>query len=232
MLSTIPTLLNLFFIVCVLLTILFSLYLINRTDLSKESKLLIIGGLIGWITLQGILAFNQFYSSDTMSVPPRYVLVLLPTACLLFWLFLSTSGKKFIDALPLVPMTYFSMIRIPVELCLYGLFVHQAIPELMTFAGRNFDILAGITAPFIAYFGLQKQVISKKWILIWNILSLGLLINIIINALLSAPTVLQQFAFEQPNIAIGHFPFILLPAFIVPMVLLCHFTSIRRLRNF
>ena len=64
---------------------------------------------------------------------------------------------------------------------------------------------------------------------IWNFISLGLLLNIIFIAILSAKTPLQQFAFDQPNIAIGHFPFNWLPSIIVPIVLLSHLATIRQL---
>ena len=92
--------------------------------------------------------------------------------------------------------------RIPVELVLFWLFLSKTIPELMTFEGRNFDIIAGITAPFIAYFGLTKTDLSRQIILIWNFICLGLLVNIVVTALFSAPSPIQKFAFEQPNIAI------------------------------
>ena len=103
------------------------------------------------------------------------------------------------------------------------------VPELMTFEGRNFDILAGITAPFMAYFVFEKKKLGRQTLLIWNFICLGLLANIVINALLSAPFPFQQFAFEQPNIAILNFPFSWLPTFVVPMVLFGHLVSIRQL---
>ena len=99
----------------------------------------------------------------------------------------------------------------------------------MTFEGRNFDIVAGITAPLIAYFGLTKAKLNRQAILIWNFVCLGLLVNIVANALLSAPSPIQKFAFDQPNIAILNFPFIWLPTFIVPVVLFGHLTSIKQL---
>ncbi|HVF96549.1 MAG TPA: hypothetical protein VM871_04480, partial [Flavisolibacter sp.] len=37
------------------------------------------------------------------------------------------------------------------------------------------------------------------------------------------------FAFDQPNIAVLYFPFIWLPSFIVPVVLLSHLVCIRQL---
>ena len=66
-------------------------------------------------------------------------------------------------------------------------------------------------------------------ILLWNFIALVLLINIVVNAVLSAPFPFQQFAFDQPNIAVLYFPFVLLPAFIVPIVLFGHLVSIRQL---
>jgi hypothetical protein len=99
----------------------------------------------------------------------------------------------------------------------------------MTFEGRNFDILSGITAPVIYYFVFIKKNMSRKALLLWNFICLGLLFNIVINAILSVPAPFQQFAFEQPAIAIQYFPFIWLPSVIVPLVLLSHLAAIRQL---
>ena len=145
------------------------------------------------------------------------------------FLFVSKGGQRWIKKLDLKTLTLLHVVRIPVELILYGLFIEKAVPELMTFSGRNFDILAGITAPFIYYFGFVKDILSKKFTLVWNVLSLVLLLNIVINAILSAPLPFQQFAFEQPNIAILYFPFVWLPAVVVPLVLFSHLVAIKRL---
>jgi hypothetical protein len=99
----------------------------------------------------------------------------------------------------------------------------------MTFEGRNFDILCGLTAPFIYYFGYVKPVLSKKILLAWNVICLLLLANIAIIAVLSAPLPIQQLAFDQPDIALLYFPFVWLPCFVVPVVLFAHLTTIRRL---
>ena len=42
--------------------------------------------------------------------------------------------------------------RVGVEVVLFWLFIKRVVPESMTFEGRNFDIISGITAPFVAYF--------------------------------------------------------------------------------
>jgi hypothetical protein len=105
------------------------------------------------------------------------------------------------------------------------------MPELATFEGRNFDILSGLTAPFIWYYGFIKKKLKKGWLLAWNFICLGLLLNIVVHAVLSVPTPFQQLAFDQPAIAVLYYPFILLPAVIVPLVLFAHLVSIRQLMN-
>jgi hypothetical protein len=68
---------------------------------------------------------------------------------------------------------------------------------------------------------------SRKALLVWNLICLGLLINIVTIAVITAPFPFQQLAFDQPNIAVLYFPFIWLPACIVPLVLLSHLVCIK-----
>jgi hypothetical protein len=129
-------------------------------------------------------------------------------------------------------LTLLHVVRIPVELSLYWLASHKAVPGLMTFAGSNFDIIAGITAPvmyFVCFTG--RQVKHRLVLLAWNLLCLGLLLNIVITGVLSAPFAFQRFAFDQPNIAIFFFPFVWLPSFIVMVVLLSHLAAIGQLQK-
>ncbi|TDE17121.1 hypothetical protein [Dyadobacter psychrotolerans] len=215
------------------LTTLFLFIWTIRSSCSKRTRkksLLIFFGLTIWLTFQAVLTLNDIYKTNTNSLPPKIMLTgILPAILVIILLFATKKGRRFIDSLPPKNLTYLNVVRIPVEIVLYWLFLSKAVPELMTFEGRNFDILAGITAPFIAYFGLTKQKINNNVVLIWNIICLGLLANIVVNALLSAPSPIQKFAFEQPNIAILNFPFSWLPTFIVPIVLFGHLTSIRHL---
>lgn len=185
---------------------------------------------LAWLGIQAILTLKGVYNSDPAAMPPKIVVFgVLPMILLIIVLFITRKGRAFIDSLPLKQLTYLHVIRIPVELVLLWLYLQKAVPQLMTFEGRNFDILAGITAPFIAYYGLTKGKLGRRGILAWNGICLALLLNIVINALLSANTPFQQFAFDQPNIAIVYFPFSWLPAYVVPVVLFSHLVSIRQL---
>ena len=184
--------------------------------------------LAGWLLVQGGLAFSGFYA-HLAGLPPRFALLLLPPVGLLAALFLTSRGRAWLDGLVLGRLTLLHMVRLPVELVLLGLYHVGAVPQLMTFEGRNFDMLAGLTAPVVYWLAFRQRRLGRRGLLLWNLLALGLLGNIVVNALLSAPSPLQRFAFNQPNVAILHFPFAWLPAVVVPLVLLAHLVAIRRL---
>lgn len=232
MINHLPIFISLIFLLTTVMTLLLFVWTIrnshSETTRKKANKVFI--GLTIWLIIQAVLTLNNFYQADTDSFPPKILLTgNFPAVLTIILLFLTSGGRQFIDSLPLKNLTYLNIVRIPVEITLFWLFLNKAVPELMTFEGRNFDILAGISAPFIAYFGLTKAKLSRQTILIWNFICLGLLLNIVVNALFSAPSPIQKFAFEQPNIAILHFPFSWLPTFIVPIVLFGHLASIRQL---
>ena len=155
----------------------------------------------------------------------------VPVVFTLALLLLIPRTRRFITGLPLQSLTYIHTLRVLVEIVLLWLFMERMVPQIMTFEGRNFNILAGLTAPTVAYWGIGKQRMGRTGLLIWNIVCLGLLVNIVSIAILSAPFTFQKFGFEQPNIAILIFPYVLLPAIIVPIVLFSHVASILRLVN-
>ncbi len=234
MIDNLPTYISLTFGLTTVATLLLFVWTIRNSNSEQTRKKAtpIFICLTIWLTIQAVLTLKNSYNSDTNTFPPKIILTgIFPTILIIISLFVTSKGRQFIDSLPLRNLTIINVVRIPVEIVLFWLFLNKAIPELMTFEGRNFDILAGITAPIIAYFGFVKLTLSRSILLIWNFICLGLLINIVVNALFSAPSPIQKFAFEQPNIAILNFPFSWLPTFIVPIVLFGHLTSIRQLFN-
>lgn len=218
--NNIPSFLSILFVICTLYTL-----IVFYVASNKSKKVLMIS--LGWITLQGVLAYQLFYT-DTSTMPPKFVFALAPTIVLMVVLFLTQSGKKYINSINLKSLYLVHVVRIPVEFGLLGLAIYKAIPYLMTFEGVNFDIFAGITVPIIILGYFVKNWFSDLFVLIWNIVCLGLLIAIVINAILSVPTSFQTQGFEQPNIAILHFPFVWLASYIVPVVIFAHLVSIKR----
>jgi hypothetical protein len=208
----------------VLTTLLTVALLYKATNYSKS----VIVASILWLALQAVISLTGFYTV-TAGSPPRFGLLVIPPVIFIIILFFTRKGKSAIDGYNVKPLTLLHIVRIPVELTLYWLFLHKAVPGIITFEGRNFDILCGLTAPLVYYFGYIKNALSRKVLIAWNIACLLLLANVVITAVLSAPLPFQKFGFDQPNIALFYFPFIWLPCFIVPTVLFAHLVTLRRL---
>lgn len=229
MLTTVPFSIALAFILTTVLTLVLFIPAVKESAYAHKAGL-ITWLLLVWTLIHGLIAWNLFFT-DTSAIPPLLMVTgPLPMILLIIFLFLNKSGRRFIDSLPLERLTLVHIVRIPVEIILYLLFVHKAVPELMTFEGRNFDILAGISAPVVVFLFVRNKV-GRGYLLGWNIVCLLLLINIVVHAVLSTPFPLQQFAFDQPNIAVLYFPFNWLTSVIVPIVLFSHLAAIRQLRR-
>ncbi|MES2279071.1 MAG: hypothetical protein V4592_23765 [Bacteroidota bacterium] len=197
-------------------TTLLTLFFVYRA--SRYNKAMIIFA-IAWLLLQGGLTRTGFYQVSG-GVPPRFSLLLIPPVLLIIGLFITKRGRAFLDGFDAGQLTLLHIVRLPVELILFALCLYHYVPNRMTFEGGNLDILSGLSAPFIFYFGYRKSVISRKWLLAWNIVCLLLLVNIVSRAVLS---------FGQPNLALFYFPFSWLPCFVVPVVLLAQVLTIRKL---
>lgn len=176
-----------------------------------------------WLFLSGGMAYAGFFE-NTAARPPRFLLVAVVAVLLSIYFFKTITQSK-IRPMFLVAV---HILRVPVELVLYKLFLVKQVPVLMTFKGWNFDIITGIVAILILfYLLLVKSKLPRYFILTWNITGLFFLTTIVVIAILSAPLPIQQLAFDQPNVALLKFPFIYLPAYIVPVVYLSHFLSIK-----
>lgn len=218
--ENLPTYISISFIIISIVTVIWFY-------MASKSKVF-LGIAAIWTALQTYLASSGFYQ-DFDSLPPKIFFALFPTFLLMAIVFNTKKGKEFIQKINLETITYMSIIRIPVEIVL-ALLAHQSvISTWQTFEGANFDILSGITAPLVAYMVFSQKKWSNKILLIWNIICLLLLITIIIISILSFPSPFQQISLEQPNLAIAYFPFILLPALVVPIVFFSHLVAIKRL---
>jgi hypothetical protein len=200
----------------------------SLNDPRKFGALLLLEIL--WLVVQGSLAFRGEYRDHLTALPPRLLVFgVLPALTGIAMAFSTRGGRAFVDGLPLRTLTWLNVIRVPVEVVLFDLYLSRAVPRLMTFEGGNLDIVSGLTAPVVVYLAFRNGRINRGLLLAWNVLCLGLLANIVVRALLSAPFPSQKWAFDQPNLAILTFPFVWLPAVIVPLVLFGHLASLRQL---
>lgn len=168
-----------------------------------------------WQCIVGILAYLEVFLENPILFPLVILLTIVLIAFALRKITITHIHTNFLLAN--------HILRIPVELILYQLFLKGEIPRIMTYHGYNFDIVMGVSAVFIIVFKLlTERHLNLKFIWFWNILGILFLTIIVSLAILSSPLPIQQFAFDQPNIAVLMFPYCFLPTCVVPIVLLSH----------
>jgi hypothetical protein len=99
----------------------------------------------------------------------------------------------------------------------------------MTYLGRNFDILTGISGLLLGAWLLSGRPVPQQVLLAWNVLGLALLANIVITAVLSTPVPFRRFLGQPPHTLPSTFPFVWLPSFLVQVALGSHLLVFRQL---
>jgi hypothetical protein len=226
-----PLLASLLFLVVVAFLFVLALLGVRRcarvTDAPRVSRIVLLvgAGMLAWLGGIGGLAMTGFFTHFEQ-LPPPIVPPLVLMLGLTAWLAWNRRVGAWVDALPLYALIWPQAMRIVVEVVLYLLGEDGIAPPQMTWEGLNLDVIAGLTAPVIAWaaFGGGRQV---RWLgIVWNVIGLGLLLNIVTVAILSTPT----FAVLQPeNTFIAYWPLVWLPTFVVPAALLMHVLSLRQL---
>lgn len=212
----------------VLITVLGMVLALLRYVGAKQA--LIMGAVATvWLTITAVVAANGLLS-DFSSRPPRILMVILPVLVGSFIIAFHPATRDFLRRVPPVLLVGAQAFRIIVELLLDALFKAGLIHATMTWHGRNFDILTGLTAPIIALLIIRLAPrFSKSLAVIWNLAGLALLLNVAVPAILSTPSPFQVFHPNPPFILITQAPFVWLAAFFVPLALVLHLLSLRQL---
>jgi len=182
---------------------------------------------VGWLAFTGVLAWSgALLRAGTV---PLYfpLLVLTPVLAGIFFL-RSTPGEAVLSALPPASPVLMQSFRIVMELVLWALALQGRVPYLITFEGRNLDILIGLTALPVAWYCFMRRKWPVRVATIWNVAGLIILANVVFHAYLSAPTAIRMIFTRPPTGFIGTLPYVWLPTFLVPLAVWLHTASLMR----
>lgn len=179
---------------------------------------------VSFLASTGVLA-------DFSGLPPRPFFVLFPALMMITYWSFNAQTAPVLARVSQRGLMGIQSFRIPVELFLWGLFLSGDVPIQMTFEGQNLDILTGVLGALLYLLWPRLSAPLRRWaVLSFNVLGLCLLLNIVLTAILSMPTVLRVFMNTPANRVVTTFPFILLPTVLVPCALFFHLLSLRKLR--
>jgi hypothetical protein len=143
------------------------------------------------------------------------------------WIGLSRLGLAFAEHFDVAWLIGAQAFRLPLELMLYRAKLEGLMPEQMSFAGLNYDIVTGVAASGILLWRAFAPV-PRSLALAFNLLGSTLLCVIVGVSIVSFPS-FAAFGPDRLNTWVFGFPYVYLPAVMVQMALLGHVLVFRKL---
>ncbi len=224
--ADLPLYIHLVFVSCVA-TVFGFLYYAVRQARGRYRAFLAFLGMGTWLLLTGWLSIRGFFKVTT-SEPPRLLVFVAFVLLVILAIMAFKRTREAIQEMPMATLTYIHLVRIPIEVILWWLFLHGWMPKELTFEGANYDILSGITAVYAALFLVGRKV-RPVGAIIWNLLTLGLLFNVVIRAIWTTPYFADPLLPIDINRAVLFFPYTWLPLAVVPAILFCHLAALNKL---
>jgi hypothetical protein len=186
----------------------------------------VAAGLIAWLGATAALVQSDVLS-DWTARPPRWPLLPLITLGTFVLLGQTRTFRRLLAEIPPWQPVALQTFRMGVELAFWRLSLEGIAPVQVTFEGRNFDGLVGLTAPIVAA-GIAFGWFGPRMTIAWNLFGLAMLVNAIGTVATSTPGPLQLNWPGEAFTAIATWPVIWIPALLAPVGIFLHFVSIRQ----
>jgi len=202
----------------------FSFVLVKRS----RSLSWVVVVMAGWTVFTAAMAYSGLLAEFT-SFPAWIPILVLAQLAFVFWLGWYSHWSDLLAEIPQYILVGLQCFRIPVELLLATLAARKLLAIEMTYNGRNFDVLEGITAVALAIWLKRRGENSLRHVvLVWNLIGLSLVTVVLAHGLLSVPYPSQFLHLSMPTFIIAYFPVVWLLTLLVPMAYLLHLVSMRR----
>jgi len=195
---------------------------------ARREGLLAVVGTAAWLGATALAAAGGLLSFT--SRPPTMLLLVAAIVIVAVTLGVSRLGERLATGLPLAVLVGAQAFRFPLELIMHRAYAEGLMPVQMSYAGRNFDIVTGVSALLVATVLIWRPR-ALALARLWNVMGVVLLANILVIAMLSAPTPFRVFHNEPANIWVTQAPWVWLPAVFVLAAILGHLLVFRRLRR-
>ena len=181
-----------------------------------------------WLALTWVVAASGILWRFDMRPPPFAVMVATVVAVGIGLAF-SSLGTRLVRGLPLSALVGVQVFRFPLELVMHQAYAEGVMPVQMSYSGRNFDILTGISAGILGA-ALTRWRVPRWVVAAWNVAGLLLLVNVVSVAAVSTPT-FAWFGREHLNTFIADTPYVWLPTILVLAAWAGHLLVFRKLRE-
>jgi len=216
-------------------TLLFGLRLsLSRAGWSAAEQSRVIGVsalvLIGWLAIAFALGLSGVYRGASDQVPKIQYGMLVPILIGSVLIMRSSTVARVLEA---VPQQWLVGVQCYRALGIMFLILHATgkMPGLFAWPAGIGDVLVGGIAPVVAIAYARGPEKNGDLVRGWNIFGLSDLAVAVASGMVTAPSPIQQFAFDLPNELISAFPLVLIPIYVVPLSVLLHLASLTKLRR-
>ena len=188
----------------------------------------VAGVLIGWFGIAVTLSWHGAFEGAPGRVPTIQYGLFVPIIVGVALMWRSDFVTRLIDIVPqqwIVGVQLYRALGV-IFLIQYAM-GHMPGPFALP-AGIG-DVAIGLLAPVIASRYARNPQAHAAEVLAWNLLGMADLVIAVGTGFLTSPSALQMFAFDNPNTLISAFPLVLVPVYLVPLSILLHIASLKKL---
>lgn len=187
-------------------------------------------GLGLWYLAALVTSWKGLYRAEFVGRPTIPFGVLIPIVAGLAFFWSSRTLRDVVEALPQRLIVGVQLYRAE-GLIFLILYASGYLPGAFAWPAGVGDVLVGLFAPFVAVAYSRGSRKAGTWVRVWNLLGIADLIVALTTGFLTSPSPLQMLAFDRPNQLISAFPLAMIPVFAVPLAILLHLASLKKLRQ-
>jgi len=161
------------------------------------------------------------------ATPPPLAMLFVGIVALATAIAFSDYGRRLATGLSFAVLVALQGFRLPLEMAMHEMYERGIMPVQMSYSGRNFDVLTGISA-FVVGWLVATGRAGRGLLIAWNVIGLALLVNVVTVAVLSTP-LFGYFGEERLNVFVTYPPFVWLPAVMVLAAFAGHLLVFRAL---
>lgn len=186
--------------------------------------------LVAWFIFAVESSLAGWWGGASHRVPTIQFGLLIP---MIFGVLLFLTWPLLRRTLAVVPSQWIVGIQFYRVLGVIFLILYAAgrLPALFALPAGLGDFAVGLLAPFVAAAYARGSSGAARRARLWNALGIADLVVAVTMGFLTSPTPLQLAAFDRPSGLVATFPLSLIPVYMVPLSILLHFASLRRLRS-
>jgi hypothetical protein len=193
---------------------------------TRRALLMTVVVAVAWLALTwSVASLGTFRRWD--ATPPPFALLVAGIVVLAIVIASGKYGERLARGLPLWTLVAIQSFRFPLETSMHALYERGIMPAQMSYSGRNFDIVTGITALVLGL--MLRRGHGRRLVAAWNVMGFALLLNIVFVGIASTPR-FRYFGDDQLNVFVTYPPFVWLPAVMVLAALAGHLVVFRALR--